>query len=56
MSRESEKKKRKKKQESEFESYLLAVLQKSAKDVMNQAFQEIFKDIDAGSKNINMKL
>lgn len=38
MSRESEKKKRKKKQESEIFAYLEAVLQKSAKSVMDSAF------------------
>ena len=38
MSRESEKKKRKKKQESEILAYLEAVLQKSAKSVMDSAF------------------
>ncbi len=45
MSRsEEERKKKKKQQESELEKMILAIMQKSLKEALNQAMNDLFKD------------
>lgn len=45
MSRsEDERKKKKKQQESELEKMILAIMQKSLKEALNQAMNDLFKD------------
>ena len=42
---EEEKKKKKKKQESELEKMILAIMEKSLKTALNQAMEDLFKDL-----------